>query len=107
MFKIRILETNFKTLPLFYHVSIYTIIHKLSQLANSLLVNKVYIDARTEQICKLKYSLKNTVLNAKEIEKVRLPNATVKVDSNGELNLKSRCYPSNVSIWNVEYHMND
>lgn len=51
------------------------------------LENVIYIEPRCEKVCKFKTNqLKNTdaIILAQEIEKVRIPNALVKINQNGE-----------------------
>ena len=80
------LITNFKTVPLFKVIEDLPKpeFNKIGQ--NHFNQNKIQIDGRTEKVYKLKCNLANTdaILSAQENEKVRLPNALVRVDENGE-----------------------
>lgn len=53
----------------------------------TLFVNNINIDATTEQIFELECSLRNTdaILRATEFDKVRLPNAVLKLSDKAEL----------------------
>lgn len=78
------LITNFKTIPL-HKVDNNKLKQEIS-FENSIKHNSIKIPARTEQIFKLSCNLKNTdaILYSNEKEKVRLPNALVKVNAHGE-----------------------
>lgn len=103
-FKERKLVTNFKTLPLF-KVTDETPT-QVSHSQNSTM-NTINIEPRTEQIFKLKCNLFNTdaILKAQEIEKVRIPNALVRVNSKGEFLtsvLNVNAIPKTITLENLE-----
>lgn len=77
------LITNFKTIPLLKVTDTLTTTNTSPQKS---CINTITIEPRMEQLCKLKCNLKNTdaLLTGIEKEKVRLPNALVRVDNNGE-----------------------
>lgn len=69
--------------------------------------NTISIDPRTEQICKLTCNLRNTeaILLAAEYDKVRLPNAVVKINERGEfltsvLNINAK--PMTITFDNIQ-----
>ena len=85
------LITNFKILPLNKMQSnnigqkhVYG--NEIKNNSCNKISNQVFIEARTEKIFKLKCDLKNTdaILHAQENDKVRLPNALVRVNERGE-----------------------
>jgi len=88
------LITNFKTIPL-HKVTNDSSNNSISNspyqsqennFCNKKCNNKISIEGRIEKICKLKCNLANTsaILYAQEKDKVRLPNALVKVNEQGE-----------------------
>lgn len=82
--KAKELKTNFKTIPLYKTTEDD---YKTSKTNNTQKIpNKISIEARSEKIFKLKCNLSNTdaLLSAQEKDKVRLPNALVKVNEKGE-----------------------
>lgn len=71
-------------------------------------MNTKNIEARTKKICKLKTQLKNTdgILTAKEVDKVDLPNALVRVNDKGEyLTSIPNAYamPTTINLDNLEF----
>jgi RNase H-like domain found in reverse transcriptase/Reverse transcriptase (RNA-dependent DNA polymerase)/Integrase zinc binding domain/Integrase core domain len=77
----RQLITNFKTVPLFKVSNDDKI-----EVQNRNFENVINIEPRTEKICKFNCQYSNTeaVLSAQEMDKVRLPNALVKINEKGE-----------------------
>ena len=77
------LITNFKTIPLHKVDDYFT--KKTPDNPNNV-PNKISIEGRTEQIFKLKCDLSSTdaILFTQEKENVRLPNALIRINNNGE-----------------------
>lgn len=83
------LITNFKTVPLFKagdDSGETPVVNKNTQFNENFTKNIISIQPRTEQVFKLKCNLISTdaILLAQEKEKVRLPNALVKINEKGE-----------------------